>query len=372
MSAESREGDTNAGRPAPGELPSPDPSSVQSVPRAGGRRAGDSGTGRPCPKVEFVETPSAGEIETADRIDQRLWEPDFDDPLLKASDGPSWFGWTVAAGAALVGLYLYSHALSALALLSGILEPWRSVAFAGLLLLVGVVVIAGARLAFVGLRLRANHQLPVLELYRRGASRQLAARGAAEAHTLLVAYLRGFSLNRSLPPGLDRAVTQCLTDERATLLDPDLRLDAASWRGRFEDRFLSILDAAAKGRIKHHAFMAGAKTAVAPNGLIDILVVGYYGMALMTDLCRIYNLRTNRWDTARLFGRFLLAVYVAGETGDAALDLYDHFHGLINATVPNRTGRGLASRAAEGAVNAAMLHRIGRAAQKALRPVEMR
>ncbi len=64
---------------------------------------------------------------------------------------------------------------------------------------------------------------------------------------------------------------------------------------RFNQEVLSQqLDVIAKQRIADCAKLVGLKTAVAPTGFLDTAIVLTNAYRLITDLCRIYNVRGNR------------------------------------------------------------------------------
>ena len=121
-------------------------------------------------------------------------------------------------------------------------------------------------------------------------------------------------------------------------------------------------------------------TAVAPNAVVDTGATLFYAVSMLTDLCRVYQVRAGRTGTGVLLGRVFFNAYLAGQGAEwekVVEDQYDQlFHEALNV-VGVGIGSGLAgkvlgkvgARATTGYLNRVMLARLGRYSAQLLRPV---
>jgi uncharacterized membrane protein YcjF (UPF0283 family) len=364
-------------------------------------RAGDPGLGRP------PHTPAAvAALTDADRHalrhadeQQALRELAEAEELLASDPGGfRWLGWlagplagaVLVGGAGLLGLLLFSQALTVLANLAAQPPLVQYAGYAGLTLLAGMVLFAAGRLLLLYARLRRNRQLRLAglsELHARTRLRWLAHAKAAEAQAGLEAYLRAYPLDREkdraalLRLGLSDAAVRQMTRARDELLDPARFAGTADWFDRFRTGFQVHLDEAADARTKYWANRAMLVTAVSPNGLVDSLGTVYFGFALLADLCRVYNLRAGRAGTAVLLGRVFFNAYLAGNLADVeklAEYQYDQLFaqgfqvvgvGVSTNVVGKFLGK-VGAKATAGYLNRLLLIRLGRYGCRLLRPVE--
>jgi len=124
-------------------------------------------------------------------------------------------------------------------------------------------------------------------------------------------------------------------------------------------------------------------TALSPNGLIDTLSTGYFGFAMLTDLCRVYHLRAGRTGTAVLLGRVFFNSYLAGQLNDLESVIEgqtDHVfeQGLhvvgvgMGAGVAGKVLGKVGAKATTGYLNRLLLIRLGRYSCRLLRPMAQR
>jgi uncharacterized membrane protein YcjF (UPF0283 family) len=286
--------------------------------------------------------------------------------------------------AGVLGLFVYSQALSVLNGLTSQPDWARYVGTGGLALLGGCVLYAMVRLALLYLRLRRNRQIRLAglqELANRTRLRWLAHAKSSEAKGRLEDYLRGFPIEtdrdrRALARvGLTAEMAAELRQVREELLDPGRFASSEQWFARFRDGFQGQLDAAADARVKYWAKRTGVITALAPNGLVDSLATTYFGFAMLADLCRVYNLRAGRTGTAVLLGRVFFNAYLAGQlteweklTEEQINQLFvpgGPLYELAAARVISKVG----TKAAGGVLNYFLLGRLGRYACRLLQPV---
>jgi len=319
--------------------------------------------------------------------------------LLIAADptGLGWLGWFgtplafafLVGSAGLAGLFVANQVLSVLAALAA-QPPWAQyVGYAGLALFGGCVVYAFLRFAYLYSTLRRNRQVQtrgLAELARRTRLRWLAFAKSAEAKAQLEGYLRAYPLDTEkdrrllLNAGVADEVQGRLRAVRAELLDPARFASSDQWFARFRDDFQGDLDAVADARVKYWASRIWVVTAVAPNAMVDSGATLFYTFSLLTDLCRVYNLRAGRAGTAVLLGRVFFNAYLAGQGAEwekVVEDQYDQlFHdalGVVGVGVgSNVAGKVLGkvgARATTGYLNRVLVIRLGRYAARLLRPV---
>ncbi|MBN9518908.1 DUF697 domain-containing protein [bacterium] len=379
--------------PRPPEPAAPPPEPVE-------LREGETELGRP-PQV-----PSALDLlSDADRATLRKLEEEqaakelAEAELLLAADptGLGWLGWfgaplvfaALVGSVGLAGLFTFNQILSLLANLAA--QPtWVQYAgYAGLALFAGCVLWAFGRFALLYARLRRNRQVQVRgleELARRTRLRWLAAAKTTEAREQLEAYLRAYPLDTEkdrkalLAVGLTDEAQARLRAVREQLLDPAKFASSEQWFARFRDAFQAELDAAAEARVRYWASRIWVVTAVAPNAVVDTGATLFYAVSMLTDLCRVYQVRAGRTGTGVLLGRVFFNAYLAGQGAEwekVVEDQYDQlFHEALNV-VGVGIGSGLAgkvlgkvgARATTGYLNRVMLARLGRYSAQLLRPV---
>jgi len=357
-------------------------------------RAGETDLGRP-PQLPTHAAP----LTDGDR--QKLREADEQQALrdlaeaeeLMASDPAlRWFGWFAhplaaafllgAAGA--LGLFLYSQTLSILANLATQPDWIQYVGYAGLALCGGAVLFAMTRLMIVYVKLRRNRQLRIAgleELHQRTRLRWLAHAKAAQARDLLSRYIREFPLHTDkqrknlLAMGFTDDSLIALAKTSAELLDPAKFSSTPEWFERFRVGYQTQLDVAAEIRVKYWARRSGLTTAVSPNGLIDSAASLYFGFAMLTDLCKIYNLRAGRTGTAVLLGRVFFNSYLAGQLNEWEKITEEQLNQLVNAGGPlyeltaSRVFSKAGAKVTSGILNYYLLNRLGKFACRLLRPV---
>lgn len=357
-------------------------------------RAGETDLGRP-PQLPTHAAP----LTDGDR--QKLREADEQQALrdlaeaeeLMASDPAlRWFGWFAhplaaafllgAAGA--LGLFLYSQTLSILANLATQPDWIQYVGYAGLALCGGAVLLAMTRLMIVYVKLRRNRQLRIAgleELHQRTRLRWLAHAKAAQARDLLSRYIREFPLHTDkqrknlLAMGFTDDGLIALAKASAELLDPAKFSSTPEWFERFRVGYQTQLDVAAEIRVKYWARRSGLTTAVSPNGLIDSAASLYFGFAMLTDLCKIYNLRAGRTGTAVLLGRVFFNSYLAGQLNEWEKITEEQLNQLVNAGGPlyeltaSRVFSKAGAKVTSGILNYYLLNRLGKFACRLLRPV---
>ncbi|MFO0797968.1 MAG: DUF697 domain-containing protein [Gemmataceae bacterium] len=363
-------------------------------------REGETELGRP-PQV-----PSALDLlSDADRLTLRKLEDEqaakelAEAEMLLAADptGLGWLGWFGAplvlaflvGSVGLAGLFTFNQVLALLANLAAQPQWAQYVGYAGLTLFGACILYAFGRFTVLYARLRRNRQVQVKgleELARRTRLRWLAAAKTTEAREQLEGYLREYPLDAEkdrkalLAVGLTDAVQVRLKAVREQLLDPAKFASSEQWFARFRDEFQAELDAAAEARVKYWGSRIWVVTAVSPNAAVDTGATLFYAVSMLTDLCRVYQLRAGKTGTGVLLGRVFFNAYLAGQGAEwekVVEDQYDQlFHEALNVVGvgvgTNLAGKVLGkvgARATTGYLNRVLLVRLGRYAARLLRPV---
>ena len=363
-------------------------------------RPGETELGRPPQLAADLAPLSVADVAALKALDEEQAGRELAEAeLLLASDptGLGWLGWfgsplvfaVLVGSVGVFGLFFVNQTVTLLNTLAQQPQWAQYAGYAGLGLFAFCVLFAALRFAFIYLRLTRNRQLRVKgveELSRRTRLRWLAAAKSAEAREQIETYLRTYPMDTEKDRKALRALG--LTDEaqgrmvavRAELLDRDRFASTEQWFARFRDGFQAELDAAAETRIRYWGSRIWVVTAVAPNAVVDSGATLFYAFSLLTDLCRIYNLRAGRAGTAVLLSRVFFNAYLAGQGTEwekLAEDQYDQMFaeamnvvgvGVSSNVVGKLLGK-VGAKATTGYLNRVLLIRLGRYSARLLRPV---
>jgi uncharacterized membrane protein YcjF (UPF0283 family) len=286
--------------------------------------------------------------------------------------------------AGVLGLFVYSQVLSILGNLAAQPDWIRYAGYAGLAVLAFAVLYAAVKFAILYAKLRRNQQINLQglrELSNRTRLRWLASAKAAEAKGKLETYLRTFPLENGkarkqlVAAGMTDETITALVKARDELLAPDRFAGTEQWVHEFRERFQATLDAVAAERVTYWARRTGVVTALAPNALVDGASTVYFGFAMLSDLCRVYNLRAGRTGTVVLLGRVFFNAYLAGQLTEwekltedqlnALMAPHGPLYELTAAKVLSKVG----AKATTGVLNYFLLSRLGKFGCRLLRPV---
>lgn len=361
-------------------------------------RAGETELGRP-PQIPAGLAP----LSDADR--ERLRKAEIEqaekdlaeaESILAAEPGVlRWAGWFASpvavafllGSAGLCGLFVFNQILAVLANLALLQEPlFRYGGYALLAVFGGAVLVAFLRLVILYARLRRNRQVQLRglnEIARRTRLRWLARAKSIEARQQLGLYLTTYPTRterdrrRMAGIGLTDERQGRMAAARAELLDPAKFTSSDEWFARFRDAFQGEIDAAAEERIKYWSKRTAVVTALAPNALVDGAATLYFGFAMLTDLCRLYNLRAGRTATAVLLGRVFFNAYLAGQLSEweslteAQLETLFGPNGPLYELFAAKVVAKVGAKAASGVLNYFLISRLGRLAAKLLQPVSV-
>ena len=143
-----------------------------------------------------------------------------------------------------------------------------------------------------------------------------------------------------------------------------------------ENLFISQIDSCAKNRVNTYAKRVALKTALSPIGLIDSLIVAVNSVLMVEELCILYNVRTNRWNSIVLTGKLVFNTFISARLEDQLDAITDVlFENAISniATLSqdlfSKISLGVLKRTSEGAVNMALFYKLGAATMLSLRPI---
>lgn len=356
-------------------------------------RPGESGLGVPETSRNYRELNDKEEAAIMAKISDRERQEALDliDEMsqeYKSFQLPKWLRRPVAGLLmlliALFGLFATQQVSSAL-MEFALIEPpaLRYTAYFFLFFFLALALFAMARLTLTFIKLETNdqvHPAVLQQLADRSSMHQALAREHfAQAAKGIDDYLKNYpsltddkERKRLRILGLDQTRLDQLEAARQQLVNKDLRADERSYLERFERDFQRHLDEVALARISKAQWQAGLATAATPNRAIDMAVVIAVSANLIADLCRIYNVKADRFSMLLVLGRVVTNAFVAGnlqELGkEGASALSEQLTDALGAMGAKLIG-GVTSRATEGAVNAMLVRRLGRTTLKMLQPV---
>ena len=382
--------------PAPVADREPEPAAAPPSTAAGPRaaRPGDSGLGQPdfAPEWARALTPEES-AEFRARQEEEL-RRQFEARLEELSEGGArWMlppavrqalSWLSVGVAAVLGLFLIGQASSIAATIAALPPPFHWIAGGGALLFGGVLVFVIARLLWMVVRLNRAPavQFQALEVLReRERWRRLAAEHAGEARAVLMRYLSDFPMaavdrRRMLAMGMKPEEHEALRAARERLLDEKALTTPADWLRDFASQFQSVLDAVAQRRVRAYALRAGIGTATSPVAFVDQMIVLFACTAMIRDLLQLYHLRPRLGQTAVLLARSIMMTYLSGmleELAESATEsLSDSIADAMGDTATifgSGIGRAISAKSTEAALNAYLIHRLGRRTVLLLQPV---
>lgn len=371
-------------------------------------RDGDHGLGIPRPGPSKGRVLTRQEKEEHDRREQQEEEAEsrrqLERKLLSDDAGrfplpPPLLGflrWTLLAAASVLGLLLVGQGAAAVGHIRALPTPFdwiAGVAAAAFALVLAALIV---RLGWALMRLRRSPAVNLAglrSLSERQQWQRLAVHHADRARGELRRHLEEYQKEhpgRGAPPHLNllnQDERTRLAAARRDLLAESQTLSASEWLEAFSGRFQSILDAAARRRVKAWAVKVGVGTAASRFPLLDQAIVLYACMALLRELLALYGLRPTAVQAALLLARSVVATYLSGMLQDVADDASGAAASAADGLAADaplqdvvaEVGRwaglaagaagALAGRAAEGAVNGALVWRLGIRAIQQVQPV---
>ncbi len=293
--------------------------------------------------------------------------------------------WVAVFLGALLGIFLLNQGLRFADQISSLSMPWSALATLVFLLFLGLLLFVVVRLAVKLLAFRnlTKFDLKALKLLaERKRFRILAEQKQKEAKSVLSNYVREYDPNRlkGQAQGLSSREQKGLIASRKRLLDSQEYLDTQSWLKDFEESFVRVLDKKGQNRIRAYTSSVALGTAASPIKFIDQMIVLYAALKMISELLQIYNLRPAMGQSIAILGRSIVQAYLSGVVGEhsqAGLEGFADYYESIFGEISFTTGVSAATDAAkyvfprvsEGALNGFLLWRLGKQAQKMIRPI---
>ena len=367
------------------------------------RRDGDHGLGIPRPSPGRGRRVSRAEVEEHDRQEKREQDEairgELERKLLCDDAGRfrlpppllSFLSWTLMAAASILGLLLVGQGAAAVGHIRNLPTPFDWIVGVAATAFALVIAALLVRLVWALMRLRRSPAVNLAGLRTLSERRQwqrLAVHHVDRARRELRRHLEEYE-TRATRSHLNDDERTRLDDARRDLLVEPQTLSASEWLEAFNGRFQSILDAAARRRVRAYAVKVGVGTAASRFPLLDQAIVLYACMALLRELLMLYGLRPTAVQTALLLARSVVTTYLSGvlqdvsdEAADTAVTATDSLaeDGPLQDMI-TEVGRGageavgagvlapLAGRAAEGAINGVLVWRLGSRAIEQIQPV---
>ncbi len=257
-------------------------------------------------------------------------------------------------------------------------------------LLVLAFFIALTRLALTYRRLAvtpAVNLTAIQEAKRRATTRDQLARQVEAGYKSLRDLVQKYPIDSSMHQDF---LKRCgMTSDEINMLKSNVKALLKSenagqsrWIEDCERLFVAVIDDAAKRRVKSYVKRVGVKTAICPTGLVDSLIVTTNSVMMVEELCRLYGVRTNRWQSILLTWRIFYFAFVSAKL-EEKIDKIDKvadslFEGALSSVpetakeVCAKLSMGLLKRAIEAGVNMALFYRLGTATIMFLRPIKVR
>lgn len=175
----------------------------------------------------------------------------------------------------------------------------------------------------------------------------------------------GLPIGEQVPTGQDLFYhLACLKDDSYT--------DTKTWLEKVNIHILGPLDDLASQCIFRNAKWVGFKTAVAPRGVFDTLIVLYYSWMTLRSICQIYNLRPSQWEMCLILAfagaNSVIAEKADGVAGAVEPVLSEELHGIMGSLAGSVLS--VASvRSAEGTLNGLALYRFGQYVKQRAKPI---
>lgn len=360
----------------------------------GASRINDKGLGMPDFEPEYARTLSDAETarhqkeleeELRREFAQKLTELDNDKGIFRLPKGLQKTALTlllIVVG--VLGLFVVVEGVNFAGQIGSLARPFNYIAGFFALVFGLMLVFVILRLVWLYLKLKRTSSVNVkaLEiLAERQRWQALADEHAKAAKTRFVEYLKDYELNSGkrenqfVALGFSREDFAKLVCAKDQLLAAADEMPARAWLNEFRASFQDILDDYALKRSRQYALRVAIGTAVSPIKFIDQIVVLYAGIAMVKDMCVMYNLRPGFGQTLVILSRSIVNTHLSGvvsEGVEQAADSASEWLGEISGLLGSGLGRFVGARASEGALNGFLVWRLGKRMVAMLRLVRVK
>lgn len=254
--------------------------------------------------------------------------------------------------------------------------PFRVMGWSAFGLLCLALLFSSARLWWSFRRLRTNPGITLACSSTLSANRKAwSAKGAnAVRVSAVLAILRSYPRSSEQRRLLARGKLRHEEFEgNLDYLDRGEVLHDLDWLAECRTRYVEPLRACAEQIVHDYSVRVALKTALVRNGILDTLIVWINAVLLLEELCRVFNVRTNRVDSIVMVGRLAFTTMISAKAADFIDDASDHLTHEGQSTMAEFLASAAAKYAlkgvGEGSVNYFLFRRLGRAAVAALMPI---
>lgn len=293
--------------------------------------------------------------------------------------------WTIVFIGAVLGLFIVNQGITFFVSISALNTPWNIIAATIVIILLALILVVVFKIFkyFIIFRKNTKIDLKALNvLNERGRLRNQAGKKNDEARRLLTTYLKEHPLE-DCPPirlGLDTKEFANLKKQKQNLLGNKAYIDSAQWLNEFDSSVISLLDTAARRRIRVYVKSVAVGTAASPIKFIDQMIVLYASFNLISEMMRIYNLKPAFGQSATILARSVIHAYLSGLVGEhiesgleSVTQSLESVQAELGMSGSASVGSGLlgaiAPKIAEGGLNGLLVWRLGSQARKMLRPL---
>ncbi len=292
------------------------------------------------------------------------------------------FGWTLVFISAILSLFMLNQGLELYFRISVLSIPFNYVALSFFLILCFLVfyVIFKVFRLFFKFKSNTNIDLKALTVLEERTKLRLLAKelndsAKGELTKYVTDYNMGYILNIS--PEMNNNGIKELENYKNNLLGEKSYINSSEWLKDFKNTFVQTLDMVANKQIKVYTKAVSIGTAASPVKFIDQMIVMYSSFKLINDLILIYNLRPAFGQSATIIARSIIQAYLSGVIGETfesggqmvSEHIMENTYGDLGASIGSGFIGTLAPKIAEGGLNGFLVYRLGKQAQKMLRPI---
>lgn len=293
--------------------------------------------------------------------------------------------WFMLFVIAFMGIFLLNQMVRFWSEVSSLTAPWNIVASSFFILFLTLLfgVLFKISLSFLKYRKLARIDIKALNILAQRREFQLLAQNKKdEAMKILTEYLTEYHTVNSEDslPGMDKKQMERLKAFRTSLMDKSGYMNSTEWLKEFEESFIYTLDLATRKRIRAYARNVAVGTAASPIKFIDQMIVLYASLRLISEIMQIYSLRPAAGQSTVVLFRAIIQAYLSGVIGEqteAGVEAFSEYYESIFGEISFAAGmsavtdatRFMLPKVSEGALNGFLIWRLGRQAQRMVRPV---
>ena len=294
---------------------------------------------------------------------------------------------------AVLFLIVFSNSISLVRDIAALPDWMQWVCYSMLVSLVAIAVCALLRLVVIYAQFASSTNFRVDAIEEMNSRDQVRS---AEKSSEAVSKLKEFLANYSDDEAQRKFLKQCARGEAVNgQADPVNELYSkiqelgqhslvsdSQWIENVDEHVLQFLDGLAKNKIRRAGWLVATKTAISPSGTVDSIIVVANTWVLIGDLCRIYSVRPNWFETSIFLCWSSLNTFISYRADEVSSQVEDSVNSTVGSIMNYlELGKDLAggvalkmagkfvTKAAEGASNGVLITKLGYYLQRKLRPI---